>query len=596
MSILSPIRVRGGPPPSALLSDCPGLFCPTPAATGILSRVRPIGGRLSAAQAGWIANLVESQPVQAPGTGQILITNRANLQLRLTSALTAAQLQICQAQGLAGPIPAVDHLRNIMVSPTAGVDAQALLDTRPLALALDRYIANSSHLAALSAKFSIGLDGGESVSVRHRYNDIWLVAETNGESAEYPVDLRLFLGLGQGTELDTGLVLRPEDGVALIAAIAGLYLDLAPQLIPPESQHRRSPKPRLRDLVAHWGGDWWIDRLGEIEGVRRWSKTDRRSSTFPQPQPNAARSVNHLGIHPQRQPGFAYVGIVVPLGQLSSTLLRSLAQLATICGSGSLQLTPWQTVLIPDVPVAQILALKQALTELGCSTEATHPAAGVVACAGKPSCAAALTPTQGPAQALIQQLGQSLNVPINIHFSGCAKACAQPYASDIALLGIEMSAVEMGLIDGEGAQQQPGEGYEIYLPFDHQPFGRQLYGAMSVAQAISQVAHMIRVYQRHRDAPDESFGEFAQRQSIPALQALFAVPTRQPTVYTPVIESSQTTVEPPPGPQSWGSKTRAANLNSPRIGGWGAGKVGNEVGTDLCVHRELGNWEVKPPC
>jgi ion channel-forming bestrophin family protein len=57
---------------------------------------------------------------------------------------------------------------------------------------------------------------------------------------------------------------------------------------------------------------------------------------------------------------------------------------------------------------------------------------------------------------------------------------------------------------------------------------------------------------------------------------------RQP-VHTQVLESSQTTDEPPPSPQFWGSKTLTANLNSPRIGGQGGEKRGNEVGADLCV-------------
>jgi ferredoxin-nitrite reductase len=215
-------------------------------------------------------------------------------------------------------------------------------------------------------------------------------------------------------------------------------------------------------------------------------------------------------------------------------LLRSLAQLATTYGSGSLQLTPWQTVLIPDVPVAQTRALELALAALGCSIDATHPAAGVVACAGKPGCAAAATPTQDPAQALIQQLiqqlPQPLDQPINIHVSGCEKACAQPYASDIALLGVEIE--ENGLeAFGEGLSadrpadrpaNRPIEGYEIYLPLGNQPFGRRLSAAMPVAQAISQVVQIVRIYQSRRDSPDQSFRQFTQQYNILMLQDLFA--------------------------------------------------------------------------
>jgi ferredoxin-nitrite reductase len=518
MSILSPPVAGCRPAPaSPSAQGCPGLFCPTPAQDGILSRVRTTGGQLSAGQAQLMADLVEQSGSDAP----ILITNRANLQLRLAAALTPEQQRRLQLQGLAGPIPAVDHLRNIMVSPTAGIDAQALLDTRPLLQALDAYIAHSAHLAALSAKFSIGIDGGESVSIRHRRNDIWLVAEPSDAAAEpfiaeHSVGLRLFLGISSSEDIDTGIVVHPDRAVALIAAIADLYLDLAPRWVaqPLSDPRKRSPQPRLRDVINHGGIDGWIERLGHFDGtgtaesgLEPWVRPAPNPSQL---QPVASRPIHHLGIHPQRQAGLAYVGIVVPLGQLSSGLLRALAQLATTHGSGSLRLTPWQTALIPDVPIARTADLERALAALGCSIDGTHPAAGIVACAGRSGCAAAATETQNPAKALIQQLIGQLDAPINIHISGCSKACAQPYAGDIALLGVLMDAA--------------GEGYEIYLPAGSQPFGQRLHGAMPVAQAIDQVAHLIRIYQFHRYSPDESFCQFTQRQPLSTLQTLFAVP------------------------------------------------------------------------
>jgi 3-oxoacyl-[acyl-carrier-protein] synthase III len=69
----------------------------------------------------------------------------------------------------------------------------------------------------------------------------------------------------------------------------------------------------------------------------------------------------------------------------------------------------------------------------------------------------------------------------------------------------------------------------------------------------------------------------------PGRGTLTPAPSGLATLYTPVIESRPAPHEPPPSPQFWGSKTTTANLNSPRIGGQGGGKVGNEVRTDLCV-------------
>jgi serine-type D-Ala-D-Ala carboxypeptidase/endopeptidase (penicillin-binding protein 4) len=88
----------------------------------------------------------------------------------------------------------------------------------------------------------------------------------------------------------------------------------------------------------------------------------------------------------------------------------------------------------------------------------------------------------------------------------------------------------------------------------------------------------------------------SQRQADAKLGSRSAISSPgRATVYTQVIESSQTSGEPPPGPQCWGNQTPAANLNSPKIGGWGAEKVSSEVGTDLCVQgRAVGAKHLGP--
>lgn len=70
----------------------------------------------------------------------------------------------------------------------------------------------------------------------------------------------------------------------------------------------------------------------------------------------------------------------------------------------------------------------------------------------------------------------------------------------------------------------------------------------------------------------------------------------------------QTTGEPPPSPlsgmrsrYSGGALATTASLNSPRIGGQGGEKGGNEVETSLCVNdsvikERVSIWYVAPVC
>ncbi|MGL5196072.1 MAG: precorrin-3B synthase, partial [Chroococcales cyanobacterium] len=115
---------------------CPGLFYGTSAQDGYLIRIRTPGGFLNAQQGRVLATLAE-----AWGSHLIQVTNRANLQIRaVQGAPTAEMLHTLQTIGLAAENPRLDHLRNVMTSPTAGIDAQELWDTRPLVIALDAYI------------------------------------------------------------------------------------------------------------------------------------------------------------------------------------------------------------------------------------------------------------------------------------------------------------------------------------------------------------------------------------------------------------------------------------------------------------------------
>src|SRR5262245_38332724 len=151
---------------------CPGLFYAVPAQDGIISRIRTPSGMLTSQQSCVVAHFADQY-----GDGYIQITNRANLQIRAVRTVPPpTMLTTFQAAGLAASRVSVDHLRNIMASPTAGIDPQALIDTRALITALDDAIAQHAEFAGLPAKFSVGIDGGEVVSIRNRPNDIWLMA------------------------------------------------------------------------------------------------------------------------------------------------------------------------------------------------------------------------------------------------------------------------------------------------------------------------------------------------------------------------------------------------------------------------------------
>jgi ferredoxin-nitrite reductase len=509
---------------------CPGLFYGTAAQDGFLIRIRTPGGLINHQQGKAIASLAEQW-----GNAAIQITNRANLQIRsVQTAPTPEVFQVLQDLGLAAQNPSLDHLRNLMTSPTAGIDAAELLDTRPLVQALDTSIQSHAEWAGLPAKFSIGIDGGGTVGIgirsdipwEHRYNEIQLSALSDATAQISPKKICFQLALGAEKQLwDTQVLIQPEDCVFVVAALTRVYLDYVNQN--PVNQ-TRSQKPRMKHLLQDWG----MERYLQL--VNQHLQTPIKPAIH-RPTPLPTLRYGHLGIHSQQQPGLSYIGISLRLGSLTVPQWTGLIELSETFGSRHLRLTPWQTVLLPDIPDRRLPETLSALVSLGLWN--TRPGAGAIAtdahhqpqivdCGGQPGCAVAATQTQRHGLALSDTLPPDLvlSSPVNIHLSGCPKSCAQPSPADITLLGTVLPTNNQ-----INKKCGSAEGYHVYLGIKHlprepsDPSSRQYHLCDVLAPALPfLIEQLLTLYQQRRKTPQESFSEFTSRCPIPELQQWIA--------------------------------------------------------------------------
>jgi len=472
---------------------CPGLFYATPARDGILSRIRIPGGIINSEQCRVIADISKQC-----GGGYVDVTNRANLQIReIHNTIDGKILRRLQEIGLGSSNTNVDHIRNIMSSPTAGIDSQELIDTRPFVEAWDKHIAAHSHLSELSAKFSVCFDGGGTVQVCDRPNDIGFVAVMVDGSLYFC----LYLSIGAKGELprNMGILLKPEECLPVLGALANVYLNHIDTI--------SSRKPRLREVLNDLGEK---NYLQEVERCLPFSLRYVDHNECPLQIP--ANKYKHIGIHPQRQSGLSYIGVVLPLGRLEASQIQRLAELAEDYGSGTIRLTPWQNLLISDIPNQQVNDVLNEIEKLGLHWSTANIRSALVACSGKTGCASSQTDTKRHALALAEYLDRvNLTQPINIYFSGCSKSCAQHTQSDIALLGIN---INKGMTTVEA--------YHVYVCGDsEQKFGREVYQSITPAELPALIEQMLLVYQTQRSEPHESFEEFVNRHTISQLKQLF---------------------------------------------------------------------------
>ena len=194
--------------------------------------------------------------------------------------------------------------------------------------------------------------------------------------------------------------------------------------------------------------------------------------------------------------------------------VRGLAAIADRFGSGTIRLTVWQNLLIPDIDDGSIEDVKCAIESLGLGWDATSLRSGLVACTGNAGCKFAASNTKRHAMELAGYLEERLTLdgPINIHVTGCHNSCAQHYIGDI---GLEGTKVEIGEEMVEGYHLCVGGGYGA-----DQGVGRRLLDSLAFEDIPPIVERLLQHYLDHREGPGESFATFARRHPVEDLRAV----------------------------------------------------------------------------
>jgi precorrin-3B synthase len=376
---------------------CPGLFRIVPARDGGICRLRLAFGHLSAPAARAIAGIARRHT-----NGVIDITNRANLQLRgVAPAGDAALIADLVAAGLGPSRPEADGARNVLVSPTAGIDPAQAFDALPVAAAIDAFLQSDGIAERLNPKFGVSLDAGESLAAIDHPNDIWLAAMGDGKVA-----LGIAGTIAHAARGMPYVVFAEADAATAVNAAIALFLELAGT--DPEIR-------RYRDLLKTASRDEILARLGGELRRDVWIRAT------PRPR-------GHVGIHPQRG-GKWFLGAVPPLGRLSPAMLEDLASLAETYGDGTLRLTPWQSVVLPGI--ADPPAAAKAAAAVGLIVDPASPLAAIVACSGSSGCASAMADTKTDALVLARDLGDLGGR--TVHLTGCGKSCAVAGTADVTL-------------------------------------------------------------------------------------------------------------------------------------------------------------------
>src|SRR5450432_4006002 len=311
-----------------------GLFYVAPAQDSYMCRLRIPNGILKHWQFSGMADLAER--LCGPFCN---VTTRANLQVREIPPKHAVELiEGIQALGLCSRGSGADNIRNVTGTPTAGIDPQELLDTRPYAREWHYHILNDRSLTGLPRKFNVAFDGAGKIAVLEDTNDIAFAAVEvrDGFGAEPGIWFRLGIGGITGHKdfaRETGIIVKPAAATEVADAIVRVFIDTG--------DRTNRLKARLKYVLDSMG----VDKFMETVEERLGRKLTRVPAEAIAPRPVFDRMA-HIGTHKQKQDGLNWIGVLLPLGKVMCAQMRGLAKIAGDLGDGDIRLTVWQNLLI----------------------------------------------------------------------------------------------------------------------------------------------------------------------------------------------------------------------------------------------------------
>ena len=248
----------------------------------------------------------------------------------------------------------------------------------PVAQAISAFFTGNREYANLPRKFKIAVTGCTEDCARVEINDIGLWP---AEQADGTVGFNVLIGggLSDGERMasDIDVFIRPDQAVELCRGVAQLFGELG--------NRENRGLARMRYLAQELGP----------EGFR--AALDERTNFVLEPagrELTTAFRGDHVGVHPQKQPGLFYVGCSVPVGRMHGIELVELARLAETYGDGGVRIGTDQNFIVSGVPEDR---LDDLLAEPLMQTYSPFPGPferGVVACTGSEFCRFAVVETK----------------------------------------------------------------------------------------------------------------------------------------------------------------------------------------------------------
>jgi ferredoxin-nitrite reductase len=390
-----------------------------------------------------------------------------------------------------------DNLRNITGCPVAGIDPEEWFDARPTIDECVRFFYGNREYGNLPRKHKHTISACAYHCNAPEIHDIALVGTRQGEKDGFAIWVGGGLSSVPRIGKSLGVFIEPSEALEALRGLMDVWRN--------DLRYRMSrAKARFKFMIMDDGPEKTLERLQTQLG---------RTLTPLEENPRPKGRTEHMGIHPQKQPGLCYIGFPVFPGLMSGEQMIQVADVVRELGK-EFRITREQNFIITDVPEAKVDTVVARIADIGFPLQVNPLRGASIGCTGEPHCNFAVGETKPKVVEIVEQLearfGDRMR-GLHIYLDGCPHACGEHWVGDIGLQGTTRST-ETGKV----------QAYDIILRGALGPeaeIGMPLLRRVPTTDAPAMVERLVGAWvEGRRDG--ETIQQFFQRQEDADLAAI----------------------------------------------------------------------------
>jgi sulfite reductase (ferredoxin) len=415
-----------------------------------MQRIKIPAGGLDAAQLETLAELAEEY-----SDGIAHITTRQDVQLHyvhiddtptIMRRLAAARITTREACG--------NTVRNVTACPYAGVCQDEVFDVTPYARALSRFLLGHPDCQSFGRKFKPSFSGcAQHACGLANMHDLGLVGVTRSENGKEVRGFAMYVGGGLGTVPYQAKLfhpfLPPEELLPIAQSIARVFARLG------EKKNRN--RARIKFLIHDLGIEKFKELVWEerrtLPPDPRWTEyldtaiaLEEKPLHAPGETPSSTSEAferwRTTNVRPQRQEGYSTVTATLPLGDITASQLRALADIVRRFTRETIRTTVEQNFVIRWVSNRDLVNIYEALYAVDLGEPGAGTIVDIVTCPGTDTCKLGISSSRGLAAELRNRLAEksfAMDAAVeNLHIkiSGCFNSCGQHHVADLGFYGV----------------------------------------------------------------------------------------------------------------------------------------------------------------